>query len=132
MQDQGQHPLPWFGAIQGLVLVPPQHSLDARNEPTALITLNEGGQLIVYDMKTLQPLPLSLPLQELPPVTASAFVDNTSPPEVGHKPIHPPEHLLRPSGCLLLCKRLFRERDLSLVRHSIECLRVSVKNGLAL
>ena len=88
VQDQEQHPLPWFGAIQGLVLVPPQHSLDARSEPAALITLSEGGQLIVYDMKTLQPLPLSLPLQELPPVTASAFVDNASPPEVG--PAHLP------------------------------------------
>lgn len=82
-QEQETHPLPWFGAIQGLVLVPPQHSLDARSEPAALITLNEGGQLIVYDMKTLTPLPLSLPLQELPPITASAFVHDAGPVEVG-------------------------------------------------
>ena len=73
-QGQEQHPLPWFGAIQGLVLVHPEHSLDGRSEPAALIALNEGGQLIVHDMHTLKPLPLFLPLQELPPVTASAFV----------------------------------------------------------
>lgn len=83
MQEQVQHPLPWFGAIQGLVLVPPQHSLDTRSEPAALMTLNEGGQLIVYDMKTLKPLPLSLPLQELPPITASAFLHDAPSPEVG-------------------------------------------------
>ena len=82
MQERDQHPLPWFGAIQGLVLVPPQHSLDTRSEPAALMTLNEGGQLIVYDMKTLKPLPLSLPLQELPPITASAFLHEAPPPEV--------------------------------------------------
>ena len=50
------------------MLVPPQHSLDVRSKPAALMTLNEGGQLIVYDMKTLKPLPLFLPLQELPPI----------------------------------------------------------------
>ncbi len=83
MQEHEQHPLPWFGAIQGLVLVPPQHSLDVRSEPAALMTLNEGGQLIVYDMKTLKPLPLFLPLQELPPITASAFLHEAPPPEVG-------------------------------------------------
>jgi len=83
LQEREQHPLPWFGSIQGLVLVPPQHSLDARIEPAALITLNEGGQLIVYDMKTLKPLPLSLPCQELPPITASTFLHDTPPPEVG-------------------------------------------------
>ncbi len=83
MQEQEQHPLPWFGAIQGLVLVPPQHSLDVRSKPAALMTLNEGGQLIVYDMKTLKPLPLFLPLQELPPITASAFLHDAPPPEVG-------------------------------------------------
>ena len=82
VQEAEQHPLPWFGAIQGLVLVPPQHSLDVRSAPAALMTLNEGGQLIVYDMKTLQPLPLSLPLQELPPITASAFLQDAPPPEV--------------------------------------------------
>ena len=73
-QEQEQHPLPWFGALQGLALVPPEHSLDAHSAPAALIALNEGGQLIVHDMHTLKPLPLFLPLQELPPVTASAFV----------------------------------------------------------
>ena len=70
-QEQEQHPLPWFGALQGLALVPPEHSLDAHSAPAALIALNAGGQL---DMHTLKPLPLFLPLQELPPVTASAFV----------------------------------------------------------
>ena len=73
-QEQEQHPLPWFGPLQGLALVPPEHSLDAHSAPAALIALNEGGQLIVHDTHTLKPLPLFLPLQELPPVTASAFV----------------------------------------------------------
>ena len=89
LQESEQHPLPWFGSIQGLVLVPPQHSLDARIEPAALITLNEGGQLIVYDMKTLKPLPLSLPCQELPPITASAFVHDAPPSEVGPPAMSP-------------------------------------------
>ena len=74
VQEQEQHPLPWFGALQGLALVPPEHSLDAHSAPAALVALNEGGQLIVHDAHTLKPLPLFLPLQELPPVTASAFV----------------------------------------------------------
>lgn len=94
LQECEQHPLPWFGSIQGLVLVPSEHSLDARIEPAALITLNEGGQLIVYDMKTLRPLPLSLPCQELPPITASAFVHDAPTPEVGHWPCRPAEYML--------------------------------------
>ena len=89
MQEQEQHPLPWFGALQGLALVPPEHSLDAYSAPAALIALNEGGQLIVHDMQTLKPLPLFLPLQELPPVTASAFVahEASAPPEVQPIPV---------------------------------------------
>ena len=43
-------------------------------EPAAALVLTEGGQLMVHDLKTLQPVPLSLPFQELPSVTASLFM----------------------------------------------------------
>ena len=51
----------------------------ASGEMAALIVLSEGGQLMVHDLHTLQPLPLSLPFQELPPVTASAFAPGQLP-----------------------------------------------------
>ena len=75
MQAEGARVLPWFGAVQGFSLVPPEGSCGSggSGEMAALILLSEGGQLMVHDLRTLQPVPLSLPFQELPPVTASAF-----------------------------------------------------------
>jgi hypothetical protein len=61
--------------VQGFALVPLEGSFGSggSGEMAALIVLSEGGQLMVHDLRTLQPVPLSLPFQELPPVTASAF-----------------------------------------------------------
>ncbi len=75
VQAEGARALPWFGAVQGFSLVPPEGSCGSggSGEMAALIVLSEGGQLMVHDLRTLQPVPLSLPFQELPPVTASAF-----------------------------------------------------------
>ncbi|BDA45161.1 hypothetical protein COCOBI_06-6410 [Coccomyxa sp. Obi] len=81
-EAEGPHALPWFGAVQGFALVPPEGSFgsgSASGEMAALIVLSEGGQLMVHDLRTLQPSPLSLPFQELPPVTASAFAPGELP-----------------------------------------------------
>ena len=56
-------PLPWFGTIDGYALVPPPGSLGAVDDPAAIIVLTEGGQLMVHDLKTGAPVPLSLPFQ---------------------------------------------------------------------
>lgn len=44
----------------------------------ALMVLTEGGQLVVHDLCEWHPHPLTLPLQELPPITASKFVPTVS------------------------------------------------------
>jgi hypothetical protein len=44
----------------------------------ALMVLTEGGQLVVHDLREWHPHPLTLPLQELPPITASKFVATVS------------------------------------------------------
>ncbi|KAK9908560.1 hypothetical protein WJX75_009693 [Coccomyxa subellipsoidea] len=89
-EAEGARALPWFGAVQGFALVPPEGSFGSggSGEMAALIVLSEGGQLMVHDLRTLQPVPLSLPFQELPPVTASAFAP--SEPPVGEDANHFP------------------------------------------
>eukprot|EP00884_Botryococcus_braunii_P015584 jgi/Botrbrau1/2709/Bobra.0203s0051.1 len=67
------HTLPWFGAVKGLAVVPPEGSLTADAPPAAIIVLTEGGQLMLHDLATLQPVPLSLPFQELAAVTVALF-----------------------------------------------------------
>ena len=37
----------------------------------------EGGQLVLFDLPDLQPIPLSLPLQELPDLTVSLLARST-------------------------------------------------------
>lgn len=74
MQEQAvspfqPHSIPWFGAVQGWALVPPEASINEFDDPTAIMVLTEGGQLMVHDLKTFQPVPLSLPFQELQAVT---------------------------------------------------------------
>ena len=63
------HSIPWFGAVQGWALVPPEASINEFDDPTAIMVLTEGGQLMVHDLNTFQPVPLSLPFQELQAVT---------------------------------------------------------------
>ncbi len=45
------------------------------------MVLTEGGQLMVHDLKTFQPVPLSLPFQELQAVTDVCMC--TSPVQLG-------------------------------------------------
>ncbi len=67
------HSIPWFGAVQGWALVPPEASINEYDDPAAIMVLTEGGQLMVHDLNTFQPVPLSLPFQELQPVTDSCM-----------------------------------------------------------
>ncbi|RMZ54316.1 hypothetical protein APUTEX25_001474 [Auxenochlorella protothecoides] len=72
--------VPWFGAVQGHALVPRLGSLARDPEaPLSLLVLTEGGQLVVHDLATWQPMPLTLPFQELPPVTVSLLVPTLGP-----------------------------------------------------
>ena len=57
------HSIPWFGSVRGFALVPPDGSISERDNPAAVMVLTEGGQLMVHDLKTFQPVPLSLPFQ---------------------------------------------------------------------
>lgn len=67
------HSIPWFGAVQGGALVPPEASINEFDDPAAIMVLTEGGQLMVHDLATFQPVPLSLPFQELQAVTHSCM-----------------------------------------------------------
>ena len=55
--------------MQGWALVPPEASINEYDDPAAIMVLTEGGQLMVHDLNTFQPVPLSLPFQELQAVT---------------------------------------------------------------
>lgn len=44
-------------------MVPPAGALGVHEDPAAIIVLTEGGQLMVHDLKTGAPVPLSLPFQ---------------------------------------------------------------------
>ena len=68
-QDPQPHSIPWFGSVQGWALVPPEASINEYDDPAASMVLTEGGQLMVHDLATFQPVPLSLPFQELQAVT---------------------------------------------------------------
>ena len=57
------HSIPWFGNVRGFALVPPDGSISEWDNPAAVMVLTEGGQLMVHDLKTFQPVPLSLPFQ---------------------------------------------------------------------
>ncbi len=46
-ESEEVHGLPWFGAIQGFALVPPEGALTPTAAPAAIIVLTEGGQLMV-------------------------------------------------------------------------------------
>jgi hypothetical protein len=47
VEAEPARPLPWFGAVQGVALVPPEGSLGATSaaEPVAALVLTEGGQV---------------------------------------------------------------------------------------
>lgn len=77
-QLANSHSLPWFGTIEGFALVPPEGSLIINDDPAAVIVLTEGGQLMVHDLATATPAPLSLPLQELPQVSVTRVVSSAA------------------------------------------------------
>ena len=103
-QHEDIHTLPWFGAVKGFALVPPEGSINEGDDPVAVIVLTEGGQLMVHDLANMQPVPLSLPFQELPAVTVSAVM-----------PVNLPEDA---PGCSLHGVSLARLR----VRHNLHLL----------
>ena len=57
--------IPWFGDII---------SYSMMHEENKVMILTEGGQLVVHDLATWEPLPVSLKFQELPPLTCGAFL----------------------------------------------------------
>lgn len=61
-----------------LMQMPKAGSVAGSDAPESLMVLTEGGQLVVHDLKEWHPYPLSLPFQELPPITTSAFVTSVS------------------------------------------------------
>lgn len=54
--------------------MPAEGALSPDDRPRALQILTEGGQLVVHDLHDWQPQPLTLPAQELPPITCSQLV----------------------------------------------------------
>ena len=73
--------LPWYGLVKGFALVPQKGAIEAGTDPAAVLVLMEGGQLVLFDLPDLQPVPLSLPLQELPDLTILRLA--CSPAEAG-------------------------------------------------
>ncbi len=71
--------LAWFGAVAGAALVPGEGALGRSAAPAAALVLTEGGQLMVHDLETLQPAPLTLAFQGLPPATAARFLGPVRP-----------------------------------------------------
>lgn len=67
--DAANQTIPWFGALKAHTVMRPT-PLD----PPALMLLTQGGQLVVHDLEDWQPYPLTMPLQELPPITVVKFV----------------------------------------------------------
>lgn len=57
--------------ICGFAVVPQKGALTADADAAAILVLMEGGQVVLYDLPDLRPVPLSLPFQELPDLTAS-------------------------------------------------------------
>lgn len=83
----GARLVPWFGNVQAHALVgragvfslsappPPTSAAAQLDPPEALMVLTEGGQLVIHELQTWTPMPLTLPFQELPPVTLARLVD---------------------------------------------------------
>ena len=69
--------LPWYGMIRGFTVVPQKGSLDAAAPAAALVVLMEGGQMVLFDLPELHPVPLSLPLQELPDITLTRLASSS-------------------------------------------------------
>jgi hypothetical protein len=70
--------LPARPSIGRLLQMPAEGSLSAWDHPQGLMILTEGGQLVVHDLQQWQPTPLTLPVQELPPITVAKLVPTVS------------------------------------------------------
>lgn len=57
--------IPWFGNII---------SYSMMRDENKIMILTEGGQLVVHDLSSWEPLPVSLKFQELPPLTSGMFL----------------------------------------------------------
>eukprot|EP00890_Picochlorum_soloecismus_P000396 jgi/Picsp_1/1357/NSC_04837-R1_transducin wd40 domain-containing protein len=70
--------IPWFGNVIAHTLMVSGSSTAQANDGIAagpaIMILTEGGQLIVHDLASWDPSPLSLKFQELPPITCTKFV----------------------------------------------------------
>ena len=80
LEPEGKHErdvtmVPWFGEIVSHSIMLPKD--DSKAESKVMI-LTEGGQLVVHDLSTWEPLPVSLKFQELPPFSCSAFMASIS------------------------------------------------------
>ena len=81
-----QKMVPWFGTLKAHALMMSAGSSNGSGSDSSsssatvegLIVLTEGGQLVVHDLLDWHPTPLTLPLQELPPITVSKFVPTVS------------------------------------------------------
>ncbi|KAL4458921.1 hypothetical protein ABPG75_013786 [Micractinium tetrahymenae] len=76
--EGGGRQVPWFGAIQGFCQMPADCPLAADDRSRGLMILTEGGQLVIHDLLHWQPTPLTLPVQELPPMTLARLVPTVS------------------------------------------------------
>ena len=117
LDPQGEIPpstVPWFGTLKAHALMPRvTNSGGGGNNTTAgavsddaLMVLTEGGQLVVHDLHEWHPHPLTLPFQELPPITASQFVPTVSTEQAaeltGQGPSKRVQHALTLPGLLEL------------------------------
>ena len=81
--------IPWFGTVVAHSLMDPAESEDVASH--SILILTEGGQLVVHDIASASPSPLSLKFQELPPITYSKFVPSypeeiPGNPSTSHRP----------------------------------------------
>lgn len=78
LEPEGQHQddiimIPWFGEIISYSIMESELNSGPGISDRVMI-LTEGGQLVVHDLTTWEPLPVSLKFQELPPFSCSAFM----------------------------------------------------------
>ncbi|PSC76739.1 R-Tomsyn-like family [Micractinium conductrix] len=77
--EGGGRQVPWFGAIKGFCTMPADGgAAGSGGRARGLMILTEGGQLVVHDLQRWQPTPLTLPIQEMPPITVARLVPTVS------------------------------------------------------
>ena len=70
--------IPWFGEIIS-------HTLMSSPDGDRVMILTQGGQLVVHNIATWEPLPVSLKFQELSPISSTSFMAS-----IGHVDSHSP------------------------------------------